>query len=86
MAESNAPVKRNDYDTENKLLLKEKEICDKIVPERKNEINTLNNKIEYDKLKYHFKSQNRTPISFNSFNRALGLIKKIKDASIEKVK
>ena len=32
--------------------------------ERKNKINNLSNKIEYDKLKYHFKSKNRAPISF----------------------
>ena len=50
MAESNTLVKRNDYDIENKLLLKEKEIYEKIVAERKNEMSTLNNKTEYDKL------------------------------------
>ena len=50
MAESNTFVKRNDYDIENKLLLKEKEIYEKIVAERKNEMSTLNNKTEYDKL------------------------------------
>ena len=64
MTESNAPVKRNHYETENKLLLQEKGIYDKIVAERKNEINTFNNKTECDTLKYHFKSKNRTPISF----------------------
>ena len=50
MAESNTLVKRNDYDIENKLLLKEKEIYEKIAAERKNEMSTLNNKTEYDKL------------------------------------
>ena len=34
-SESNALVKRNDYDTENKLLFEEKEIYDKIAAERK---------------------------------------------------
>ena len=81
LAESNALVKRHDYDTENKLLLKEKEIYDEIAVERKNKINTLKNKIEYDKLKYHFQSENRTPRSFNSFTRFLGLIRKKKDGS-----
>ena len=38
------------YDTENKLFLKEKEINDKTVSERSNKVNTLNNKIKYDKL------------------------------------
>ena len=32
-----------------KLLLKEKEIYDKIVAETNNKINTLNNEIKYDK-------------------------------------
>ena len=30
---------------------------DKIVAERKTEINTLTNKCEYDKLRYHFKTE-----------------------------
>ena len=64
--------------------MKEKESYDKIVAERSNEINTLKNKIKYDKLTYHFKSENKIPIpiSFNIFNRPLGLIRKIKDDSI----
>ena len=53
MAKSNAFLERNCYDTKNKLLLKEKEVYDKIVSERRTEINTLNNKTEYDKLKYN---------------------------------
>ena len=36
--------KKNAYDTENKLVFKDKEIYDKIVTQRNNEINTLNNK------------------------------------------
>ena len=35
MPKSNAPVNRNDYDTENKSILKVKEIYDKIVVEKK---------------------------------------------------
>ena len=56
LAKSNALVKKNNDDAENKVLLKEKEIYDEIVAERKRKINTLNNKTEYDKVKYHFKS------------------------------
>ena len=41
LVESNAIVKRNDYDTENKLLLKETKIYGKIATERKNEMKTL---------------------------------------------
>ena len=32
---------------------------------------------------YYFKSKNRIPISFNGFNRPLGLIRKIRDGSID---
>ena len=80
LAESNTLVKRNDYDIENKLILKEKEIYEKIVAERKNEMSTLNNKLNkinyminhMSMTKYHFKSENRLPISFDSFNLPLG--------------
>ena len=40
----------------------------KFLQKGKNEIKSLNNKIECDKLKYHLKSENRIPISFNIFN------------------
>ena len=70
-------IKKNDYNTEEKSLLKEKEIYDKIVPERPNEINNLKNKIKYDKLTHYFKSEDEIPIPFNGSNRPLGLIKKI---------
>ena len=50
MAESNVLININGYDTENKLLLRIKQIYHKIVAERKTEINALNNKCEYDKL------------------------------------
>ena len=49
-------LKKNDYNTENKLLSKEIEIYDKIVAEGNNEIKTLNSKIKYDKLLYYLKS------------------------------
>ena len=38
--------------------------------------------MEYDKLKYQFKSDNRTAINFSTFNCPLSLIRKIKDGSI----
>ena len=55
---------KNDYDTENKLLLKEKKLFDKFVSDRNIEINTLNNKFKYDKLTYDFKSENKIPRGF----------------------
>ena len=59
-------LSKYDCDSENtyKLLLKEKEICDKFVAERNNEINNWSQKIRYDKLKYYLKSENKIPISF----------------------
>ena len=77
MAEINALIKINDYDTENKLRLKEKEKYDKTVAEKINEINTLKRKMEYDELKYHFENKNRTRIRFNSFKCPLNVIRKI---------
>ena len=64
------------------MLLKEKEIYNQIVAERKNEIRTLNNEIIYDKLTYYFKSEKRKPLSVNDFNRSLGFMRKIRDGSI----
>ena len=66
MAESIGFINKSDNDTENKLLLKEKEACDRIVAKRKNEINTLNNKTEYDKLLYHFKSEHEIRVRFKN--------------------
>ena len=63
--------------------MKEKEIYDKFITERNNGINTLNNEIKYDKLTFYFKSEDRILIKFNDFNRPLGLIRKIKDGSID---
>ena len=74
---------KNDYDTENKLLLKEKERYDKIIAEMNNEINTLNNKIKYDKLMHYFKSEDTIPIRFNDFNNLLVPKRKITDGSID---
>ena len=66
---------KTNHDTENKLLLTEKGIYDKIVAERKNEINILNDEIKYGELTYNFKSENRESVSFKGFNSPLGLIK-----------
>ena len=57
MVESNSFVKKNDYDTENKLLLKEIEMYDRIVAEGNNKTKTLNSKIKYDKLMLILKLQ-----------------------------
>ena len=63
--------------------MKEKEICNKLAVEKKNQINILNYEIKYDKLTYYLKNKNETPIRFNAFNRPLGFIRKIKDGSID---
>ena len=65
--------------------MKEKEIHDKIIAERNNEINTFSDKSNYHKLTYLFKSEVtfKAPISFNHFNCPLCLIRKIKDGPID---
>ena len=83
MAESNALVKKNDYNTENKLILKEKEINDKIAAKKDNEINTWSNKCRYDKLTHYFEIEDRIPVSFNDFNHSLVLKRKIIDGSAD---
>ena len=55
----------------------------KLLLKKSNEINNLYNKIKYDKLMYHYINENNTPISFNGFNRRLGLIRKVKNGSID---
>ena len=43
----------------------------------------MKNEIKYHELTYHFKSENRKAINFNDVNRQLGLIRKIRDGSID---
>ena len=88
LLESNGLINlpKNGYDTESKLLLKEKEIYDKIVAKRNNKINIWKNKIKYDKLMYYFKNDDRTPRSVNNFNHPLGLKRNIIDSFMEKAK
>ena len=64
----------------------EKELYDKIVAERNNEIAALNNKIKYVRSTCYFKSEERISISFKSFNCPLGHVIMIKDGSIDREK
>ena len=43
----------------------------------------MNQISEYDKVTYHFKSEDRMPISFKGFNCPSGLVRKIMDGSID---
>ena len=47
LVESNGFISKNDYDTQDNSLLKEKEIYNEIVAERKNDMSTLNNEIKF---------------------------------------
>ena len=58
------------------LILKKKYVYDKVVTERNNKINTLNDKIKYGNLTCHFKCDNRASISFNGFSCSFGLIRR----------
>ena len=62
--------------------MKEKEIYDKLVAERNNEMNTFSKEIKYNNLTYYFKDESN-PISFNDYKLPLGLIGSIKDGSID---
>ena len=64
--------------------MKKKEIYDKLVAERKNVINTSNEKVKYNNLTYHFfQKRESKPVSFIDFNCQLGLLRKIRDDDIE---
>ena len=63
--------------------MKKREIYNKFVTERNEWINNWAKKIKYGKLTNYFKVGNTIQISFNCFNRPLGLIRKIKDDSID---
>ena len=39
--------------------------------------------INYKNLTHYFQSEDSKPVSFNEFNRALGLMRKIKGVSID---
>ena len=39
--------------------------------------------INYKNLTHYFQSEDSKPVSFNEFNRALGLMRKIKGGSID---
>ena len=47
LVQSNGFISKNDYDTQDNSLLKEKEIYNEIVAERKNDMSTLNNEIKF---------------------------------------
>ena len=59
LAESNALIKKYDFDTEKHrpTLLKQKETFNKLIDDRHDEIIELSKKINYDDLMYHFKSK-----------------------------
>ena len=63
--------------------MKNNVIHDEIVTEMNSKINTLNNKIKYDKLIKYLKSEDSIPLILNGFNRSLDSIRKIMDGSID---
>ena len=63
-------------------LLKQKEIFNKIINERRDKILELSEKINYDDLTYHFKVSNIREKSFNDFDKAFSSFEKIRDGNI----
>ena len=59
------------------MILKQKEIFNKPIDEKRNEILELSEKIIYGELTYHFKDRNIPEIFFNDFDNAICLFKKI---------
>ena len=56
---------------------------DERVVERKNETNTMNEKVSYNDLTYYFLKKESKPIRFIDYNRPLGLLRKIKEGDTE---
>ena len=60
-----------------------KKMYDERVVERKNETNTMNEKVSYNDLTYYFLKKESKPICFIDYNRPLGLLRKIKEGNTE---
>ena len=60
-----------------------KKMYDERVVERKNETNTMNEKVSYNDLTYYFLKKESKPIRFIDYNRPLGLLRKIKEGDTE---
>ena len=56
---------------------------DERVVERKNETNTMNEKVSYNDLTYYFFKKESKLIRFIDYNRPLGLLRKIKEGDTE---
>ena len=81
---SNAIIKKNDDDTKkgSPLILKQKELFNKLVNEKKEKILNFNKKIDFDNLTYNFKDKRITKIDLNDFDNAINFLKMIGDGKI----
>ena len=68
--------------TDNKKLLKYKEILDELSHERIGEIYKMSKQIDFNNLTYYFKDQNIDPINFINFNGPIQTYNKIKYGNI----
>ena len=75
LLKSSAFIKIHDYDTKkySPEFLRQKEIFNKLVDERRNEILELSEKMNYNNLTYNFKDKNICEKSFNDFDNAISL-------------
>ena len=63
-------------------FLKQKELFNKLVGERLNEIIDLSEKFNQDDLTSHYKGKNNTPKSFGGFDSVIALFKKIRNGKV----
>ena len=77
-------ITKFDYDNgrNSPSFLKQKEIFDKFIDEKRNEILKLSEKCDYDDLAYYQESKNIGDKSVNNIDDAFNIFKKIKDANI----
>ena len=79
------PCNYNDYnDKDSPLILKQKEIFNKLAKERFNKINELDKKVDIDDLVYRYKGEKWSPDEkFDKYDNALDLINKIRNGEIK---
>ena len=63
-------------------FLKQKELFNKLVDERLNEIIDLSEKFNQDDLTSHYKGKNNRPKNFGGFDSAIALFKKIRNGKV----
>ena len=69
-------------ETDGPTLLKQKEIFNKLIDEKRDKILELSKIFNYGNSAYHFRNKNIAEISLNSFDDEFRLFRKVKDGYV----